>query len=58
MNKEQILEFLRKEEQELWKRIETSELVFGKDSEAVIRAKTRWATTMHILNTIEDEENK
>lgn len=52
METKEIIEMLKEKERELWEKLQTNKVVFGEDSEATLRARVRWGTTLDILNLI------
>lgn len=57
MEKEQIIELIKVEEQLLWEALKNAKLVFGEDSTAFARAQSRWSSVSTILTRIESYEN-
>lgn len=57
MNKEQILELIRSQEENLYQAASNAKLVFGDGSQAHKLACARWNTMYELLRTIENENN-
>lgn len=57
MNKEQILELIRKQEQELYTDFVELREAYGADHRSTRHASAQWGAIVNLLELIEDENN-
>lgn len=56
MDKEQILELIRSQEQELYKDLQECKIIYGVDHKHTRYALGAWGSVLNLLQTIENNE--